>query len=171
MTAGATFAAMPPVQKKKLGSYPTFLVVFSITLALVVIGLFGLLLVHAQKLSEVVRENLEVQVYLDRDLPETELLRLQQDLGQLPFVAERDGKPQIRFVSKEEGARQLLQSTGEDFRQFLADNPLRDAYVLKISPNSPILPTCANSTARSQPSAAYLRYSTRGTCLPASTTT
>jgi len=121
-------------RKKKLGSYPTLLVVFSITLALVVIGLFGLLLVHAHKLSEVVRENLEVQVYLDRDLPETELLRLQQDLGQLPFVAERDGKPQIRFVSKEEGARQLLQSTGEDFRQFLGDNPLRDAYVLKVKP-------------------------------------
>ena len=121
-------------RKKKLGSYPTLLVVFSITLALVVIGLFGLLLVHANKLSEVVRENLEVQVYLDRDLPETELLRLQQDLGQLPYVAERNGKPQIRFVSKEEGARQLLQSSGEDFRQFLGDNPLRDAYALKIKP-------------------------------------
>ena len=125
----------PHTRKKKLGSYPTLLVVFSITLALVVIGLFGLLLVHAQKLSEVVRENLEVQVYLDRDLPETELLRLQQDLGQQAFVAERNGKPQIRFVSKEEGARQLLQSTGEDFRQFLGDNPLRDAYVLKIKPD------------------------------------
>ena len=124
----------PHTRKKKLGSYPTLLVVFSITLALVVIGLFGLLLVHAQKLSEVVRENLEVQVYLDRDLPETELLRLQQDLGQQAFVAERNDKPQIRFVSKEEGARQLLQSTGEDFRQFLGDNPLRDAYVLKIKP-------------------------------------
>ena len=126
--------ATPTTHKKKLGSYPTLLVVFSITLALVVIGLFGLLLLHAQKLSEVVRENLEVQVYLDRDLPETELLRLQQDLGQLPFVAERSGRPQIKFVSKEEGARQLLQSTGEDFRQFLGDNPLRDAYVLKIKP-------------------------------------
>ena len=124
----------PHTRKKKLGSYPTLLVVFSITLALVVIGMFGLLLVHAQKLSEVVRENLEVQVYLDRDLPETELLRLQQDLGQQAFVAERNGKPQIRFVSKEEGARQLLQSTGEDFRQFLGDNPLRDAYVLKVKP-------------------------------------
>ncbi|MBD2768130.1 ABC transporter permease [Hymenobacter sp. BT664] len=123
-----------PTRKKKLGSYPTLLVVFSITLALVVIGLFGLLLIHAQKLSEMVRENLEVQVYLERDLPETELLRLQQDLGQLPYVAERGGKPLIRFVSKEEGARQLLQTTGEDFRQFLGDNPLRDAYVLKIKP-------------------------------------
>ena len=125
----------PPVRKKKLGSYPTLLVVFSITLALIVVGLFGLLLLHAHKLSDVVRQNLEVQVYLERNLPETELLRLQQDLGQLPAVAEKpDGSPQIRFVSKEEGAQQLLQSTGEDYRQFLGDNPLRDAYVLKVRP-------------------------------------
>ena len=124
----------PNSRKKKLGSYPTLLVVFSITLALVVVGLFGLLLLHAHKLSESVRENLEVQVYLERDLPETELLRLQQDLGHQPYVVARDGRAQIRFVSKEDGARQLLQSTGEDFRQFLEDNPLRDAYALKIRP-------------------------------------
>lgn len=121
-------------RKKKLGSYPTLLVVFSITLALVVTGLFGLLLLHAHKLGETVRGNLEVQVYLDRDLPETELLRLQQDLAGLPYVAEQNGKPQLHFVSKEEGARQLLQTTGEDFHNFLDDNPLRDAYVLNIRP-------------------------------------
>ena len=121
-------------RKKKLGSYPTFLVVFSITLALMVIGLFGMLLLHAHKLSEVVRENLEVQVYLERDLPETELLRLRQDLAHQPYVAERAGQPQLRFVSKDDGARELLANTGEDFRTFLEDNPLRDAFVLKIKP-------------------------------------
>ena len=121
-------------RKKKLGSYPTLLVVFSITLALTVIGLFGLLLLHAHKLSEQVRENLEVQVYLERNLPETELLRLQQDLEHQPYVAELAARPQVRFVSKEEGARQLLETTGEDFHNFLDDNPLRDAYALKIKP-------------------------------------
>lgn len=121
-------------RKKKLGSYPTLLVVFSITLALTVIGLFGLLLLHAHKLSQQVRENLEVQVYLERNLPETELLRLQQDLESQPYVAKHDGRPQVRFVSKEEGARQLLETTGEDFHNFLDDNPLRDAYALKIRP-------------------------------------
>ena len=123
---------MPKRRKKKLGSYPTPLVVFSITLALVVIGLFGLLLLHAHKLSEAVRQNLEVQVYLERDLPETELLRLQQDLEHQPYVATPNG---LRFVSKEEGARQLLESTGEDFHAFLDDNPLRDAYAVKIKPD------------------------------------
>jgi len=123
---------MPKRRKKKLGSYPTPLVVFSITLALVVTGLFGLLLLHAHKLGEAVRQNLEVQVYLERDLPQPELLRLQQDLEHQPFVAEQGGRPLVRFVSKDAAARQLLQTTGEDFTSFLDDNPLRDAYALKI---------------------------------------
>lgn len=121
-------------RKKKLGAYPTLLVVFSITLALLVTGLFGLLLLHAHKLSESVREHLAVQVYLERDLPDTELLRLRQDLEHQPYVAERDGRAQVSFISKDEGARQLLAATGEDFRTFLDDNPLRDAYVLYIKP-------------------------------------
>ncbi|MBG8555367.1 MULTISPECIES: cell division protein FtsX [Hymenobacter] len=123
-----------PTRKKKLGSYPHTMVVFSITLALLVIGLFGLLLLHAHRLSEVVKENLEMQVYLERDLPEAQLLRLQQTFAAKPFIAFRDNQPQVRFLSKEEGARQFVEQTGEDFQQFLGDNPLRDAYILKINP-------------------------------------
>ncbi|WP_400193907.1 cell division protein FtsX [Hymenobacter sp. B81] len=122
-----------PARKKKLGSYPHTMVVFSITLALLVIGLFGLLLVHAHKLSQAVRENLEVQVYLERNLPETQLLALQRSFAQKPYVAYRGSEPQVRFMSKEEGAQEFVQLTGEDFQQFLGDNPLRDAYILKIN--------------------------------------
>jgi cell division transport system permease protein len=122
-----------PTRKKKLGNYPHLMVVFSITLALLVIGLFGLLLIHAHKLSNLVKENLEMQVYLERDLPETELLRLQQDFGRKKYIAFKDDQPQVRFLSKEEGAKQFVEQTGEDFQQFLGDNPLRDAYILKIN--------------------------------------
>ncbi|MDU0371154.1 cell division protein FtsX [Hymenobacter endophyticus] len=122
-----------PTRKKKLGSYPHLMVVFSITLALLVIGLFGLLLIHAHKVSTLVKENLEMQVYLERGLPETQLLRLQQDFARKPYIARKDGQPQVRFLSKEEGAKQLIDQTGEDFQQFLGDNPLRDAYLLKIN--------------------------------------
>jgi cell division transport system permease protein len=49
-------------RKKKLGRYPQLMVIFSTTLALFVIGLFGMLLLHAAKLSDKVKENLEMQV-------------------------------------------------------------------------------------------------------------
>ena len=121
------------VKKKKLGNYPHAMVVFSISLALFVIGLFGMLLIHAGKLSDIVKESIEMQVYLDRNLTEVQLDRLQKTLSAKEFVAYKGDTAQVRFVSKEEGAEAFLDETGEDFMAFLGDNPLRDTYVMRIS--------------------------------------
>ena len=123
------------VKKKKLGSYPHLMVVFSISLALFVIGLFGLLLIHAGRLSEKVKESIEMQIYLDRNLTEVQMARLQKTFAAKEYVAYKNDTAQVRFISKEEGAKAFLDETGEDFMEFLGDNPLRDAYVLKIDPN------------------------------------
>ena len=126
-------AQVRTIRKKKLGSYPHTMVVFSTMLALLVIGLFGVMLIFGYKLSNLVKESIEMQVYLNRDLPETQLLRLQQDFARQPYIAYKNNQPQVRFLSKEEGAKQFIDQTGEDFQQFLGDNPLRDAYILKIN--------------------------------------
>ncbi|OKL39661.1 cell division protein FtsX [Pontibacter flavimaris] len=120
------------IKKKKLGNYPHLMVVFSITLALFVIGVFGLLLIHAEKLSEKVKESIEMQVYLDRNLTEVQLVRLQKTFAAKEYIAFQNDSAQVRYVSKEEGAKAFLDETGEDFMTFLGDNPLRDAYVLRI---------------------------------------
>ncbi|MFD2247703.1 cell division protein FtsX [Pontibacter ruber] len=120
------------VKKKKLGNYPHTMVVFSITLALLVIGLFGMLLIHAGKLSEIVKESIEMQVYLDRNLTEVQRVRLQKTLAAKEYIAYKQDTAQVRYVSKEEGAKAFLDNTGEDFMAFLGDNPLRDAFALKI---------------------------------------
>jgi cell division transport system permease protein len=124
------------VKKKKLGNYPHAMVVFSISLALFVIGLFGMLLIHAGKLSEIVKESIEMQVYLDRNLTKVQLDRLQKTLAAKEFVAYKGDTAQVRFVSKEDGAKAFLDETGEDFTAFLGDNPLRDTYVIRINAES-----------------------------------
>lgn len=124
-----------PTRKKKLGSYPHALVIFSITLALFVIGLFGLLLIHAGKLSNLVKESIEVQVYLDRDLLETQLVTLKKSLTKKEYIAYKGSEAQVRFYSKEEGAKEFMKETGEDFMGFLGENPLRDAYIVNINPD------------------------------------
>ena len=123
-----------PSRKKKLGRYPQLMVIFSITLALFVIGLFGILLIHAARLSDKVKENLEMQVYLDRDLTEMQLVRLQKTFSLKEYIAYDGSKPQVRFYSKEDGAKEFIKGTGEDFLNFLGENPLRDAYILRINP-------------------------------------
>ena len=129
------------VKKKKLGNYPHTMVVFSISLALFVIGLFGLLLIHAGKLSEKVKESIEMQVYLDRNLTEVQLSELKKTFAAKEYIAYQNETAQVRFISKEEGAKAFLDETGEDFMEFLGDNPLRDAYVLRIDADHSSSPT------------------------------
>jgi len=120
-------------KKKKLGSYPYLSVVFSITLALIVIGLFGLLLLHTQKLSHLIKQNIEVQIYLDKDISENNIVRLQNILSNSDFISKDHGDSAVIFISKEEAAKQFISETQENFTDFLDDNPLRDAFVIKIS--------------------------------------
>lgn len=124
-----------PVRKKKHGDYPSPMVVSSTTLALLVVGLFGLLLLHANRLATQVRQSLEVQVYLEPDLTELQRIRLEKRLAANPYVGfdEETRKPTLRFVSKEAAAKDMIEQTGEDFQQFLGDNPLPDAYVLRLT--------------------------------------
>ncbi len=119
-------------KKKKLGSYPYWSVVFSITLALFVIGLFGMLLLHANQLKELIRQNVEIQVYLTKFITENERIKINKTLAGKDFVLLEEDVPQITYISKEEAARQFIEDTGEDFTSFLGENPLRDAYIVKI---------------------------------------
>ncbi|MFP4091931.1 MAG: cell division protein FtsX [Cyclobacteriaceae bacterium] len=119
-------------KKKKLGSYPYVSVVFSITLALFVIGLFGLLILHANRLTEMIRENVEMQVFLNRTVSENDKIQIRKTLAGKDYIAVLENQPQISFISKEEAAEAFIADTGEDFTQFLGENPLRDAFVIRI---------------------------------------
>jgi len=120
-------------KKKKLGSYPFISVIFSISVALSAIGIFGLLAIFSGKLSQNIRGNVQIQVYLDKSVTETERIKIQKTIADKEFVMHYDGKPQIEYVSKEEAAEIFIGETGEDFSEFLGDNPLRDAFTIVVS--------------------------------------
>ncbi|MFT7034400.1 MAG: cell division transport system permease protein [Cyclobacteriaceae bacterium] len=120
-------------KKKKLGNYPFISVVFSITIALSVIGLFGLLLIFTGKLTKSIQENVEIQVFLTKGLSSNEITKISKTLSSKDYILLREGVPQLTTISKEAAAKQFSQETGEDFINFLGDNPLRDVIVLKIT--------------------------------------
>jgi cell division transport system permease protein len=121
-------------RKKRLGSYPFFTVAFSLTMALFVIGLGGLLLLHAGKLSSIVKESIEIQIYLDRYLTKEETANVEKALLKRPYLEKRENLPQIQFISKDEAAKKFIDATGENFMSLLGENPLRDAYQIRIKP-------------------------------------
>jgi cell division transport system permease protein len=118
---------------RKIGSYPSIGVVVSITLALFVMGLFGLLLLYANQLERLVRENVKMQVYLTSGLTEPQRLQIESKIRSLKFVSE--GNDGLIFISKEEAAKKFISETGEDFTKFIGDNPLKDAYLIRIDPS------------------------------------
>lgn len=119
--------------KKKLGSYPYISVVFSITLALFVIGVFGSLVIYSKELERLVRENVKIQVYLKNQITETQRGQIEKSIASKPFISKNQNA--IQFISKDEAAKEFIKETGEDFKKFLGENPLRDAYLVKIDEN------------------------------------
>jgi cell division transport system permease protein len=120
--------------KKTLGSYPYFTVMFSITLSMIVIGLLGLILSHAQKLSFLVKESIEVNIFLKNDASDSLRTALQSTLSRRSYVLQKNNQAQIIYSSREEARKKFAETYGEDFTKVLEDNPLYASYSVKIRP-------------------------------------
>ena len=126
---------MPRKKKSKkriLGSYPFLSVIFSISLALIVIGLFGLIFIHANKLTSYIRENLEVSVYLEKDISQSQVNILREKISSKRYLDGVNSK--ITYISRADAAEKFIMDTGEDFTKFIGENPLRASFILKLSP-------------------------------------
>jgi len=119
-------------QKRKLGSFPFLSVIFSITLSLVVMGIFGIAFIYLKTLTSIVQSNVEIQVYLDKSIRDHDVKRLEKIMTTRPYIRSDDATENIKFTSKETAAEVFIRDTGEDFTKFLGDNPLRDAFSVKI---------------------------------------
>lgn len=101
--------------------------VVSITLVLYVLGLLGLVIMHAHKLSVHLKENIGFSVIImdNTALPEIEML--QQSLDTMVAVKSTE------FISKEKAAEDLTRDLGEDFVSFLGYNPLFPSIEVKLN--------------------------------------
>ena len=82
------------------------------------LGMLGLILVHAKNLSNYVKENIVLNIIVDEGAKETEVLQFQKELN-----ANQAIKSTV-YVNKEMAARNLTNDLGEDFVNFLGYNPL-----------------------------------------------
>ncbi len=122
---------MAKTEKKKLGSYPLLSVVFSTALALFIVGLLGLSYIQTIKLSAKIKSKLEVQVFLNKGIKQAKTTQFKRELALQPYLLDPAAE-NIKFISKEEAAKTFLSDTGEDFSAFLGDNPLHDAFTIRL---------------------------------------
>lgn len=105
-------------KRRMAGSY--FMSLMSIALVLFLLGVFALLIMHAKKLSNHLKENIGFEIVMNSNVKEANILRLQKELDAMPAVKSTE------YITKEEAIRRLSDDLGEDFLQWLGneENPL-----------------------------------------------
>ena len=105
-------------KRRVAGSYAMSLI--SIMLVLFLLGVFALLMMHAQKLSNHIKENIGFEIVMNSNVKEANILYLQKELDAMPAVKSTE------YITKDEAIRRLSEDLGEDFLQWLGneENPL-----------------------------------------------
>lgn len=110
--------------KKLRSSYITTTI--SIALVLFLLGIIGLLMLNAQRLSVYVKENIGFTILVKDNAREAEVKRLEKLLSTSPFIKSTE------YIDKERAAEELTEELGEDFVEFLGYNPLLSSIDVKI---------------------------------------
>lgn len=113
-------------QKRRLiTSY--FSVVVSIALVLFLLGLLGLLVLNTKKVADYFKETIAVGVYFKDTAKDVEMKQLEKSLSLATYTKS------IKFVSKEEAAEAHSAELGEDFVEYLGENPLQNSIDLYLN--------------------------------------
>ena len=112
-------------QKRRLiSSY--FSVVLSIALVLFLLGLLGMLVLNAKKVSDHFKEQVVVTIFLKDSAKDVEIKQLEKSLAMADYVKSID------YVSKEQAAEIMKAENGEDFMDFVGYNPLQNSIDIHL---------------------------------------
>lgn len=113
------------ISKRRLQT-STATTIISISLVLFMLGLLGLIVLHAQKLSDYVKENIGFSVIIKEDVKEPGIIEFQKKLDIELFVKSTE------YITRERAAKELTEELGEDFVGFLGYNPLLASIDIRL---------------------------------------
>jgi cell division transport system permease protein len=103
-----------------------FGIVFSVSLILFVVGVLSLLVLNARQVSQHIKEQVILTIFIDDNAKEVEVNQLETMLKLAAFTRS------VAYISKEQAATEHSADIGEDFMDFLGYNPLKDAIDLRL---------------------------------------
>ena len=120
-------------QKKKFGIFPYLSVIFSVSLSLLLLGIFSFFLLSSLQVKTLIEKNTEINIYLNKNLSINTIDQIKRTLYIKDYVLVND-ESTLEHISSEIAAQEFSKELGEDFTKFLGNNPLRDLIILKINP-------------------------------------
>ncbi len=102
--------------------------IVSVAMVLFLLGFFGLVLLQAQRLVTLLKEEINLIVEVRDEAGDEEIAALKDHLESSPMI-----KPgSMQFISKEDGIELLKQDFGEDFLEAGLPNPLFDVFTFNV---------------------------------------
>ncbi len=92
--------------------------VLGVALVLFLLGVLGIIVIHAKKLSTYFKEQIEIQVILKDSTTQKEALAIRDSIQSHPYAIS------VNYISKEKAAKDFKKDFGEDFISILKYNPL-----------------------------------------------
>ena len=120
------------IAKKTFGNFPFLSVIFSVSLSLLLLGIFSFFLLTSFQVKKVIQENTEVNIYLNKGISNAQIDQIKRILFTKEYALSNDENT-LSYVSSKQAAEDFSKEIGEDFIDFLGDNPLRDLIILKIN--------------------------------------
>ena len=122
------------IPKKTFGNFPYISVIFSVSLSLLLLGIFSFFLLSSLEVKKLIQDNTEINIYLNKDISSNQVDQIKRTLFTKDYVLSKD-ESTLSYISSEEAAKEFSEEIGEDFVNFLGNNPLRDLIILKINSN------------------------------------
>lgn len=95
-------------------------------MVLFMLGLFGVILINGNRLSDYIRENFQLTIFFREDATEADIKQISSTIESSSYTKK------TKYVSKEEAAREFSAELGQDFVSFLGFNPLLPSVELFI---------------------------------------
>ncbi|MCO6500988.1 MAG: permease-like cell division protein FtsX [Vicingus serpentipes] len=112
-------------RRRLKSSYLTTII--SISLVLFMLGMLGLIILNAQQISTHVKENIGFSIILKQGIKEVDIAQIKKSLDAETFVKSTE------FIDPDKAAKEFQETLGEDFVQFIGENPLLPSIDIKLN--------------------------------------
>jgi cell division transport system permease protein len=106
-----------------------FYTIVSVGAVLFLLGFFGLLLLQSQRLTKVLKEQVDIIIELESTPPDSARLALENRLSKSTFVVPLS----VEFTSREDALELMSDELGEDLISLDLPNPLYDVYTFNVA--------------------------------------
>lgn len=112
-------------QKRRLRS-SYFSVIVSIALVLFLVGVLGLIVLKTKSITSHFKEKVAISIFLKDNIKNKDLEIFRAELKKAPYTKS------VTYVSKDDAAKIYSEEVGENFMEFLGENPLKNSIEISL---------------------------------------